>query len=63
MKVRLISSSKPSRELASEGLYDAQELVAYCARVSNPANQFNAGTSEKLINKSSKLSCLAIAVF
>lgn len=49
MKVRLISSSKPSRELANEGLYDAQELVAYCARVSNPANQYNAGTSEKLI--------------
>lgn len=49
MKVRLISSSKPSRELVNEGLYDAQELVAYCARVSNPANQYNAGTSEKLI--------------
>lgn len=49
MKARLISSSKPSRDLASEGLYDAQELVAYCARVSNPANQLNAGTSKKLI--------------
>jgi len=49
MKVRLISCSKPSKELSNEGLYDAQELVAYCARVSNPANQYNAGTSEKLI--------------
>jgi len=49
MKVRLISSSKPSKELASEGLYDAQELVAYCARVSNPANQYNTATSDKLI--------------
>ena len=49
MKVKLISFSKPSREMYDEGLYDAQELVAYCARVSNPANQLNAGTSEKLI--------------
>jgi thymidylate synthase (FAD) len=32
-----------------EGLLDAQELVAFCARVSNPSNQFNTETSEKLI--------------
>jgi thymidylate synthase (FAD) len=32
-----------------EGLVDAQELVAFCARVSNPSNQFNTETSEKLI--------------
>ena len=49
MKVKLISSSKPSRQLASEGIYDAQELIAFCARVSNPSNQFNVETSEKLI--------------
>jgi len=49
MKVKLISWSKPSRELADEGLYDVQELIAYCARVSNPSNQFNTETSEKLI--------------
>jgi len=49
MKIKLISHSKPTRELASEGLYDIQELVAYCARVSNPANQMNLTTSEKLI--------------
>jgi thymidylate synthase (FAD) len=49
MKVRLISSSKASREMANEGLYDVQELVAFCARVSNPSNQFNTETSEKLI--------------
>ena len=49
MKVKLISSSKPSREIASEGLYDVQELIAFCARVSNPNNQFNTDTSEKLI--------------
>ena len=49
MKIRLVSPSKPSREFYSEGLSDTQELVAYCARVSNPSNQLNAGTSEKLI--------------
>lgn len=32
-----------------EGLMDVQELIAFCARVSNPSNQFNTQTSEKLI--------------
>jgi thymidylate synthase (FAD) len=50
MKARLISYSKPSRDIASEGLYDMQELIAFCARVSNPANQLNTETSAKLIN-------------
>jgi thymidylate synthase (FAD) len=49
LKVKLISYSKPSRELVNEGLYDVQELIAFCARVSNPSNQFNTETSEKLI--------------
>lgn len=50
MGVRLIGFTKPSRELVDEGLYDVQEFIAFCARVSNPGNQFNAATSEKLIN-------------
>lgn len=49
MKVKLISYSKPSAEIQKEGLYDVQELIAYCARVSNPSNQLNTETSEKLI--------------
>jgi thymidylate synthase (FAD) len=49
LKVVLVSSSQPSAELASQGIINAQELVAYCARVSNPANQTNTDTSEKLI--------------
>ena len=49
LKVKLISYSKPSREMYDEGLMDAQELIAFCARVSNPSNQFNTDTSEKLI--------------
>lgn len=49
MNVRMISYSKPSTEMYGEGLMDVQELVAFCARVSNPSNQFNTDTSEKLI--------------
>jgi thymidylate synthase (FAD) len=49
VRVKLISFSKPSRELVNDGLYDVQELIAFCARVSNPSNQFNTETSEKLI--------------
>ncbi len=49
MKVKLISYSKPSTEMYGEGLMDAQELIAFCARVSNPSNQFNMDTADKLI--------------
>jgi thymidylate synthase (FAD) len=49
LKVKLVSSSQPSKELVEQGIINAQELVAYCARVSNPANQNNTDTSEKLI--------------
>ena len=49
MKIKLISYSKPSKELILEGLYDMQELIAFCARVSNPSNQLNTETSDKLI--------------
>jgi thymidylate synthase (FAD) len=49
MKVKLINYSKPSRALVDEGLYDVQEMIAFCARVSNPSNQYNTETSEKLI--------------
>jgi len=49
VKVTLVSSSQPSKELVEQGIVNAQELVAYCARVSNPANQNNTDTSEKLI--------------
>lgn len=52
MKVRLISYSqmyKPSFEENNDDLNDVQELIAFCARVSNPSNQFNTETSEKLI--------------
>jgi thymidylate synthase (FAD) len=49
MNVRLVSYSQPTAEFADMGITDAQELIAYCARVSNPANQLNTETSERLI--------------
>jgi thymidylate synthase (FAD) len=49
MHVRLLSYSQPTQEFASMGIQDAQELIAYCARVSNPSNQLNTETSAKLI--------------
>ena len=45
MKVELISYSQPESYFAE----NMTELVAFCARVSNPSNQDNKETSEKLI--------------
>ena len=49
MNVKLVSYSQPTEEFRAQGIDDAQELIAFCARVSNPSNQFNNETSEKLI--------------
>lgn len=49
MKVKLISYSQPSEEILNDGIEDIQDLIAFCARVSNPANQYNTETSKKLI--------------
>jgi|TARA_Y100000389_G_scaffold67610_2_gene64004 thymidylate synthase (FAD) len=49
MAVRLVSYSKATDEFAAEGLTDLQELIAFCAKVSNPAAQINTETSERLI--------------
>ena len=49
MKVKLVSYSKPAEDYEAEGIDNVQELIAYCARVSNPSNQMNTETSEKLI--------------
>jgi thymidylate synthase (FAD) len=50
MNVRLVSYSAPTAEFADQGIDNVQELIAFCARVSNPSNQLNTETSEKLIN-------------
>jgi len=50
MKVKLISYTKPNIEESTSHLENLQDLVAYCARVSNPSNQMNKETNDKLIS-------------
>ncbi len=45
MNVKLIAISKP----VIEGINTAEELVSYCARVSNPSNQLNTDTAPRLL--------------
>ena len=54
MKIKLISYSQQAIEADKQDEFEfdlpnLQDLVAYCARVSNPSNQANSETSEKLI--------------
>ena len=54
MQARLLSHSQPVRHVHSGepgimGLENIQDLVAYCARVSNPSNQSNTKTTPKLL--------------
>ena len=53
MHARLISHSQPSGRIHSGesvgGLDNIQDLIAYCARVSNPSNQINSATTPKLL--------------
>jgi thymidylate synthase (FAD) len=49
VKVRLIGYTQPA-ENAIIGIEDVQDLVAYCARVSNPQNQINSETAPKLLD-------------
>ena len=49
MNVKLVSYSKPSDEFLEEGLENVQDLIAFCAKVSNPTAQINMETSERLI--------------
>ena len=48
--VKLISYTQPVQEIADQGVTNLLELVAFCARVSNPSNQFNSESAEKLVN-------------
>ena len=49
MKVKLISYSQPTNTKAFDtGWRTLEDVVAYCARVSNPSNQNNTETSKKL---------------
>ena len=46
MNVKLVSITKP---LIAEKELSAEELIAYMARVSNPSNQLNTDTADKLL--------------
>lgn len=51
MRVELVSYSQPDPKFIDDtNTASVQELIAYCARVSNPSNQMNHETSEKLLN-------------
>jgi len=45
MNVKLVSTTKPN----IEGLNKAEDIIVYCARVSNPNNQLNVDTGDKLL--------------
>jgi thymidylate synthase (FAD) len=54
MNIKLISYSQQAIDHTQQDAFELdlpnlQDLVAYCARVSNPSNQSNSETSEKLI--------------
>ena len=49
MKVKLFSKSSPTFEMQAEGVKTLSEQIAYCARVSNPGNQNNSETADKLL--------------
>jgi thymidylate synthase (FAD) len=51
MRAWLVVQPQPAPELLEEGLENASDLIAYCARVSNPSNEFNTITGEKLIRR------------
>ena len=49
MKVQLVSLTQPVDRLKYSGINTPEELLVYEARVSNPSNQLNTETSDKLI--------------
>lgn len=49
MKVTLISTTQPVPALQEQGIRTAEDLIVYCARVSNPDNQLNVSTGPKLL--------------
>ena len=46
-QVRLIAFTQP---ILLDGVQTGEELVAYCARVSNPSNQANHDTAPRLLS-------------
>jgi thymidylate synthase (FAD) len=49
MNVKLVSLTQPQISSPDRAPMSAEEIIAYCARVSNPKNQMNTATAPKLI--------------
>ena len=49
MNVTLKSITQPTTDLQEAGIKTAEDFIVYCARVSNPSNQLNTETGDKLI--------------
>ena len=50
MNVKLVGYTQPTSKFVNEGMDDVQDLISFCARVSNPSNQMNMVTTEKLLD-------------
>lgn len=46
----LVSYTQPAEDMTKKGINTPLDLIAYCARVSNPENQTNSETAERLLN-------------
>ena len=49
MEVKLISTTQPQIKGYDDKIMSAENVIAYCARVSNPSNQHNVKTAPKLL--------------
>ncbi len=49
MNAKLVSITQPCADLIEQGILTADDLIAYCARVSNPSNQLNTETAPRLL--------------
>jgi len=49
VNAKLVSITQPCADLIQQGVLTADDLIAYCARVSNPSNQLNTETAPRLL--------------
>jgi len=49
VNAKLVSITQPCADLIQQGILTADDLIAYCARVSNPGNQLNTETAPRLL--------------
>ncbi len=49
MQVKFVAVTTPAVELQAQGIRTAEDLISYCARVSNSSNQLNVETGPKLL--------------